>query len=309
MVCYSPMKAYRPLSNLDGGRLVFNPKKALNPDNPISIPCSVCIGCRADRSGDWAMRCLHEAQMHPRNCFINLTYDDDNLPDTYSVHVRVMQLFMKKLRKKYPHKIRFYLCGEYGPENLRPHYHAILFNHDFDDKTLWKKTPQGHNLYLSAELTKIWGYGFVTLGDVTYQSAGYVAQYCMKKINGDRAAHHYLRTHPRTQEIVKVEPEFALQSRMPGIGSTWFDKYKNDCFPSDFLVVDGKQHRVPAFYLKKLEEEPADKFKLSKKTEHQKIKRKRSINALPRKADNTPARLRVREIVKKSRMSTLKREL
>lgn len=299
MACYHPQKAYRPLSNIDGGRLVFNSRYALNPDNPVIVPCGNCIGCRIDRSGDWAMRCLHEAQMHPENSFINLTFNDEYLPDDYSVHVRTFQLFMKRLRKKLgSKKIRFYACGEYGPENLRPHYHSIIFNHDFHDKQLFKKTPQGNNLYTSKSLDEIWGFGFSTLGDVTYQSAGYVAQYCMKKINGDRASTHYLRSHPLNNTVHLVKPEFAVQSRRPGIGASWFDKFKTDAFPSDFLVVDGKQHRVPKFYLKKLTEE-----------ELKPIKRRRKKDALPRKANNTKERLAVREEVKKSRLSTLKRTL
>lgn len=235
--------------------------------------------------------------MHKQNCFITLTYDDEHLPDDYSVHVRTFQLFMKKLRKAYAGtKIRFYGCGEYGPLNLRPHYHAILFGHDFEDKKHWMKTEQDNNLYISDKLSRIWGNGFCTIGDVTYQSAGYVAQYVMKKINGDRALEHYLRTHPVTGDVVKVDPEFQLQS--VGLGSSWFDKFKDDCFPSDFLVVEGKQLRVPQYYLKKLDE-----------LEKQKIKRKRKANALPRKADNTPARLRVRETVKTLQMQQLQRKL
>lgn len=242
---------------------------------------------------------MHESQMHSENSFITLTFDDEHLPEDYSVHIRTFQLFMKRLRKQYePKKIRFYACGEYGPENLRPHYHAILFNHDFNDKKLHQKTPQGNNLYTSKSLEKIWGFGFCTTGDVTYQSAGYVAQYVMKKITGDRADHHYLRTHPLTNSVVKVEPEFSLQSRRPGIGSAWFDRFKNDCFPSDFLVVDGKQRRVPQYYSLKLQEE-----------EHEKIKRKRKRDSLTRRANSTPERLRIREEVKKEKLKLLKRTL
>lgn len=244
------------------------------------------------------MRCLHEAQMHPQNCFITLTYSDEHLPADYSVHKSVWQLFMKRLRKACGPSIRFYSCGEYGPENLRPHYHAILFNYDFADKVFHSKTPRGDNLYHSPNLEKIWGLGFVTLGDVTYQSAGYVAQYVMKKIAGENASRHYLRTHPVSGLVVQVDPEFALQSRRPGIASTWFDKFKNDVFPSDFLVADGQQRRVPAYYTKKLQEE-----------ELEQIKRRRKKNSLPRRADNTRERLRVREEVKLSKLKMLKRPL
>lgn len=313
MTCYSPLTGYVPLSKLDGGRLVFNSKLARNPHNPIKVPCSACVGCRADRAGDWAVRSMHEAAMHPQNCFITLTFDDEHLPETYSVHKRTYQLFQKKLRKHcHPKTIRFYACGEYGPENLRPHYHALIFNHDFPDKKPYKKTPQGDQLYTSEKLSTLWGFGFCTTGDVTYQSAGYVAQYVQKKITGDKATHHYLRTNPVSGAIVQVEPEFSLQSRNPGLGSSWFDKFQGDCFPSDFLVVDGKQRRVPQFYLSKLKQQEAYDVptgKLATKNRSQQVKRRRKGYALTTRANSTPERLRVRELVKKEKLKLLKRTL
>lgn len=245
------------------------------------------------------MRCIHEAQMHPENSFITLTYSDDHLPEDYSIQLRTFQLFMKRLRETLgSKKIRFYGCGEYGEETLRPHYHAIIFGHDFPDKKHYSTNDNGDRVYTSETLDKIWGFGECKTGDVTYQSAGYVARYCMKKITGDQAASHYLRIHPKTQLLTSVEPEFAVQSRRDGLGTSWFNKFKNDCFPSDFLVVDGKHHRVPAFYLKKLAEE-----------ELTRTKRRRKANSLPRKADNTKTRLAVREEIKKSRINRLKRTL
>lgn len=321
MACYHPLKAYRPLSKIDGGRLVFDSKLALNPDHHIVLPCQRCIGCRLDKSGDWAMRCIHEAQMYSRNCFITLTYNNEHLPADYSVSVRDTQLFFKRLRKKYGPNIRFYLGAEYGELNLRPHYHIILFNHDFDDKVYVRTNEHGDRIYTSISLEKLWGKsdpGRCELGDVTYQSAGYCAQYTMKKVSGDRASTHYLRTHPLSGLVVKVEPEFSTQSRNPGLGDAWFEKYKGDCFPSDFLVVDGRQHRVPTYYLRKLEkladaarvEPPRGKYLTTlAKEEPTQIKRARTRNSLPRRDNATPARLAVREEVKHARLKRLKRDL
>lgn len=298
MTCYHPLKAYRPLSNLDGGRLVFNSKYALNSHNPVTIPCGACIGCRIDRSRDWAMRCMHESQMHERNCFVTLTYSDENLPENFSVSVRTHQLFMKSLRNSINKPIRFFGCGEYGEQTLRPHYHYLIFDYHPTDTQFLKTTKQGNKLFTSKSLEKIWPHGHVWIGAVTYQSAAYVARYIMKKVTGDRAPDYYSRVHPITKKPVQVYPEFCVQSRRPGIGSTWYDKYKQDCFPSDYLVVDGKKHPVPKFYTKKLAEE-----------ELTKIKRRRKADSLPRKPDNTPVRLAVREEIKQSRLKTLKREL
>lgn len=300
MTCYHPLKAYRPLSKVDGGRLVFNAMKALNPDNPVMVPCNKCIGCKIDRSRDWAMRCHHEAQMHlNNNAFITLTFSDEHLPDNYSVSLRTWQLFMYRLRKSLGStKIRFFACGEYGDKNLRPHYHSLIFNYSFPDKIFFKKTPQGHNIYTSKSLEKIWPYGLPTIGDVTYQTAAYTARYIMKKMDGEGADAAYVRQHPLTGKFHQVAREFCVQSRNPGLGSTWFDKFSSDAFPSDFLIVDGRKHPVPKFYQKKLTEEALTK-----------IKRRRKKDSLPRKADNTKERLAVRETVKLSAINQLKRDL
>lgn len=237
--------------------------------------------------------------MHQANAFLTLTYSDDHLPEDYSVHVRTHQLFMKRLRKEIKTPLRFYACGEYGDENLRPHYHSLIFGYDFrSDRKLYKRDRDGNQLYTSEQLSKIWPYGLATLGSVTYKSAAYVARYCMKKIAGDLASTHYLRTHPKTNLVVQVEPEFQVGSRRPGLGSTWFDKFKDDCFPSDFLVVDGKQTAVPRYYLQKLEEEA-----------QKKIKRQRSWRAAPHKWNKTSERLRVRGFIKSQSIQQLKRTL
>ena len=78
--------------------------------------------------------------MHEENSFLTLTFDDQHLPVDYSVSTRDMQLFIKKLRKQVqPKQVRFYLGAEYGDLNLRPHYHIILFGHDFQDKNTSNK--------------------------------------------------------------------------------------------------------------------------------------------------------------------------
>lgn len=297
------MKAFRSLEKHEGSgkpMLTFNPLKAINSTNPITLPCNGCIGCRLDRAESWAVRCHHEAQMHEFNSFVTLTYANEHLPESYSVSVREFQLFMKRLRKAiYPTKIRFFSCGEYGDLTLRPHYHAIIFGYGFPDRVFDRKNKHGQAFFTSETLSKAWPYGLSDLSDVTYQSARYVAGYVMKKIRGDKAASHYSRTHPVTGLTVQVEPEFSLQSTSPGIGSTWFDKFKTDAFPSDFLVVDGRHTSVPRYYFLKLRED-----------EQEALKRKRKLKAAApsKKANRTTERLRVREQVQAARIKSLKRD-
>lgn len=100
MPCYYPLHGWRARRPEKSGRyrVVFNPSQGMR-DLPITVPCGQCIGCRLERSRQWAVRCVHEAQLHERNCFITLTFDDEHLPSGGSLDVTVCQKFYKRLRK------------------------------------------------------------------------------------------------------------------------------------------------------------------------------------------------------------------
>lgn len=263
------------------------------------VPCGRCIGCRLDRSRDWATRIANEASLHECNSFLTLTYDDEHLPDDYSVRVRDLQLFMKRLRKAIsPTKCRFFACGEYGEENGRPHYHVILFGYDFPDGVPWRKSKTGFIIRRSAQLEQLWPFGYSEVGTVTSASGGYVARYVLKKVGGVAADEHYQRLHPLTGEICWVSPEFAVMSTKPGIGRDWFERYEKDAFPSDFLVVDGKKVPIPKYYGKQLkdryENEGSDPTRLVPVDDLKPITRKRKVKARENAENSTPERLNVR---------------
>lgn len=250
MACYSPLTAFR---SQDGG-VVFNRFEGYS-DCPISLPCGQCIGCRLRKSQEWALRCTHEASLHEQNCFITLTFNDDNIPPFNSLDVSHVQLFMKRLRKYFADKhsisqgIRVYYAGEYGDLNQRPHYHLIIFGASFDhDKYLWEKSPSGALLYRSPSLESLWQFGYSSVGDVNFESAGYVARYTMKKVNGDMASEHYIRQDLSTGEIYWIKPEFSAMSRAGGIGKPWIMKYLSDVYPSDFIVYNNHKLFPPRFY-------------------------------------------------------------
>jgi len=244
---------------------------------------------------------MHEKQMHDDNIFITLTYNDQNLPTDNSLAHRDFQLFMKRLRKNTKKKIRFYMAGEYGENFERPHYHAILFGIDFPDKTFEATTPAGQKLYNSETLTKIWGMGHTSIGEVTFESCAYVARYIMKKITGDPAKKHYETVDWATGEIKQRTPEYNAMSRRKGIGQPWFDKYFSDVYPHDYVVINGHKTKPPKYYDQLL----AKKYPF----EIEQIKFLREQGALERSADNTDSRLRQREICTQSRLNQLKRNL
>ena len=315
MPCYRPLTAYKPLSLVDGGRYVFDKAKALNPDNPTQIPCNKCNGCLQETAESWAIRAYHESTMHEANSFVTLTYSDDKLPADFSVSLREVQLFMKKLRKQYGSGIRFFAASEYGTHTFRPHYHLLLNGVDFrSDRTLYRNTPTGP-LYTSPSLTNIWGKGHCTIGSVTLKSAFYCIQYIFDKTHDD--PNRYVQMHPESGDIVRCAPEFRTMSSKPGLGFTWFQKYKASAFPSDFLVIDGRHYPVPRYYQQLLEKEaqpvirhlPAYDLTITTDEHRELQRRKRSRRKPEHKLNSTPERLKVREIIHelklKRRKSTL----
>lgn len=307
MACFYPLAAYQTAA----GEIIFSDR---GDCRPLNLPCGQCIGCRLDKSRTWAMRCVHEASLHDDNCFITLTYSDDNMPFDAGLRHRDYQLFMKRLREKYaPRTIKFFQCGEYGDRNNRPHYHAILFNHNFDDWVYLFDSPSGSPVYTSPTLESLWKIGFVTIGTVTFESAAYIARYCLKKLNGKLAEvinertglKHYERVNWVTGEITDVVPEYSTMSRGGrrgrGIGYDWLIKHRSDVYPKDFTTVRNIRMRPPKYYdqlLKHIDVNMYDDIKGG---------RAKLIQTLA--PDNTEQRLAAREEVKVAQFNQLKRSL
>lgn len=306
MVCFHPLKGYRSRSpSANGGyRIVFNVRDGY-ADKPQSVPCGQCSGCRLERSRQWAVRCMHEARMHEDNCFITLTYSDDNIPDGGTLIKSDFQKFMKRLRK-HVHvtagkRVRYYMAGEYGDLLGRPHYHVCLFGYDFADKVPISRNSQGDILYVSVELDKLWNLGISQLGAVTFESAAYCARYVMKKVTGKAADAYYEMYDLETGEIFYRQPEYNDMSRRPGIGQGWFDTFNSDVYPRDYVVVNGVKARPPRYYDNKYEIVDPDRFA--------RLKARRVRNARKHEHNNTPDRLKVREEVQLARIKSLKRSV
>lgn len=286
MPCYHPWTAYQcadgsvvSVERLGKGRVV----------RTITLPCGQCVGCRLERSRQWAIRCMHEAQLHESNCFVTLTYKGD-VPEE-GLRYRDFQLFMKRLRKSLGgRKVRFYMCGEYGDAKGRPHFHACLFGHDFDDKVLFS-TRGGSKLYTSKVLDNLWTHGMCSVGNVTFESAAYVARYIMKKVTGTLADDYYNG----------LTPEFCKMSLKPGIGAGWFEKFNSDIFPDGTVVVRGFKTKLPRYYDKLEKRIDVDIL--------EEVKYNRFRDAVKHFEDQTDDRLAVREQVAIARINQLKRNL
>lgn len=280
MPCYGPLDAwYSKDVNPSGKRsLVFKPDYALDKDSPLKIACGRCIHCRLERSRQWAVRCVHEASLYPKNCFLTLTYNQEHLPKHGSLDHRDIQLFFKRLRKKHGKGIRYFMCGEYGPKLQRPHYHICLFNFEFEDKTPWKLTNNGDTLYVSQDLEKLWtdgmgnSLGFTTIGNLTFESAAYVARYITKKQLGQKLSTHYDIVAYDGEIIGERKPEYCVPSRRPGIASPWLEKYHKDVYPKDHCVFKGKKCKPPKYYDKWYDKYFNDDFATIKMLRLQKAK-------------------------------------
>lgn len=293
MPCYHPLSGWRARNS--GPVLFVRPEATWCV--AIQVPCGQCIGCRLERSRQWAVRLMHEASLHSENSFVTLTYSPENLPADMSLNKRHWQLFAKRLRKARG-PFRFFHCGEYGEIGARPHYHAILFGMAFDDLVLLSGSGD-RKLYSSKSLEGLWGLGMCSVGSVTFESAAYVARYALKKVTGDAAEAHYERVSDVTGEVFSVQPEYVTMSRRPGIARDWYLKYSNEVFPYDEVISRGFPSRPPRYYDNLLADAEPCVFDV--------IKRKRVARALKRSADSTPARLAVRERVTKAKLSLFKR--
>lgn len=267
MPCLNPLKCYR---SADGQKsngkwsIVFKVSKAALPLQELYVPCGKCIWCRIERSRVWAVRCMNEASNHKENCFITLTYE--KCPESASLNTEDIQKFLKRLRKKVG-KVRYFQCGEYGEKLQRPHHHALIFGYGFlSDKKLFK-IQNGIKIYTSEELTKLWGKGHCTVGDLTWETVAYTARYVLKKVNGLQAEEHYGGR----------KPEWVSMSRRPGIGKEWFDRYKSDLFPKDICVVKAKYGnyccKPPRYYDNLYEVENPEGFKEIKERRKEKQKK------------------------------------
>lgn len=291
-MCTSPLQAYRTKS----GAIVF--KSPLTGGEFLYLPCGQCIECRLKRSREWAVRCMHEARLWPSNCFITLTYEV--VPEDGNLRYKHFQDFMKRIRKHFnasdSNPIRFYMCGEYGSITERPHYHAILFNCDFPDKVFHKNSGSGFPIYTSELLDKKWGFGHCWIGDVTFESAAYIARYVVDKLTGEAIERDGEYVIDKSSGEVYI-PEFTRMSLKPGIGAEFYKRFPTDIFPHDRVILKGQSVGVPRYYSILLERENPELL------ERLKVARKSRIKW----DETTTDRERARDVVAKARLAMLKR--
>lgn len=208
----------------------------LSPVYVKGIPCACgkCIECLMFRSNEWSFRIMNEASLYQDNCFITLTYNEDNLPQEGFLVKRDLQLFVKRLRKELePLKIRYFACGEYGSKGKRPHYHIIIFGWKPPDLMFFKIDKSGEPIFRSSIIEKLWKNGFSSIGELTKDSAKYCAKY-LQKLN-----------------VIDNKPmPFTLMSKKPAIG---VNSINSNMINTDKVYANGKYIKLPRSYLRFLE--------------------------------------------------------
>lgn len=238
----------------------------------ILAPCGMCQGCKTDRRKEWAIRLEKESKYYKHNYFITLTYEDSNIiipqywamsdtgeiienPGTWTgtlskYHAqRFIRSLKEHFRTKYNHTgMKYYIVGEYGSaaHTQRPHYHAILLNCPEIPLEVIGSNKQRQTYYTNEKIANIWNKGFITIGNVTWDSISYVAGYVNKKRFGKKAIHDY--------DIKGKIPEFALMSN--GIGKKYYEEHKSEIYENDEIITSkGKSVKPPGYYDRLLEKD------------------------------------------------------
>lgn len=303
-MCTSPLPARRVGGQIEflgrGEKSRFFSSKAAT----LQIPCGQCAECRLKRSREWAVRCVHEASLHRDNCFLTLTFRDDD--KAVSLDYVYFQAFMKRLRARFPKdKIGFFACGEYGETNpvsgvkdggkYRAHFHCLLFGFNFPDRVPCRMLGQS-DLWKSPLLDELWRYGDCKIGEVNFESAAYVARYAMKKVNGDLAKAHYTIVLP-DGEIIERNPEMLVMSKRPAIGKMWFEKYGKHVYYRDRVIARGKEMQPPRYY-----------DKLLPQVVRQMVAKERETRLAGNACDHTDDRNNVRNVVVQAGLKQFERD-
>jgi hypothetical protein len=247
-----------------------NPITLKNPKNGkiLTVPCGKCIMCRVRRTTEWANRLIMESYYWKDTSFYTFTYNEEHLPIVINGKIleqdeklhenryyyreggfatlkpRDMQLFIKRLRKK-DLNVKYYYCGEYGDQDGRPHYHAILYG----------IRPYAHQM----EIEEIWGKGIAQGKTFWRERAQYTAGYIQKKLYGKEGDQGYIQTvydalgkkigqvHALNKDIIAP---FSRMSK--GIGLKFLEEYEDQIRRDEKLRFDGKELNLPRYFIKKL---------------------------------------------------------
>lgn len=179
---------------------------AYRKDTGGLVTCGVCKPCKINKARFWTFRIMMESRLHDKNWWTTITYSPEFVPYSYThpdtgqvfenpsgtVHPQHIELFIKRVRKKlFPKKFRYFLVGEYGEKDARPHYHICVFGHGEEINSIlqscWTDPISKRSL------------GFVDrkkCRPLDTQNARYTCGYTLKKLSKDLTSQRLQGRHP-----------------------------------------------------------------------------------------------------------------
>jgi len=268
MPCYNPKQVPRRAD----GDLDWTASRhgLVSKDHWAYLACGKCLGCRTAKAREWSIRCYHEGLLHdrhwrspdgvttvvPNSCAVTLTYSPEFLPEDGHLNHTHFQKFIRKLRKnRGVRSVRYFMAGEYGGKTQRPHYHALLFGLDFDDRRRVVR-PDGQEVQMSLELANTWARGDATVDAFDFGAAGYIAGYIAKK-QGQHFDPRRWQTLTRPDGSIIYRdpaPEYRRMSRAPGLGRYWIEQNLDQVYAHDLIRIGPYTFKPPAFYDQVLKE-------------------------------------------------------
>lgn len=221
------------------------PSLIYTAQGPMRVPCNRCMACRINKGQEWTLRLLYELEKK-EGFFVTLTFDEEHYPSDGSLNKKVMQDFNKRVRKHFAGSVKsdykYYLCGEYGPATLRPHYHLAMLGVDLNPpEWIFVKMQDGHPIYTSPTLSRLWPFGFNSIDYLNKTTINYVTGYIQKKLMGSSA---------RFYKDLHLVPPFQLFSR--GLGLDFLQEHKNQILDNGFVSFYGSKMPIPGYYADKI---------------------------------------------------------
>jgi len=262
VACFHPISAW---PDLKSGRWLFHQSAKHELGARMDTPCRQCMGCRLDLAQEKSLRAIHESMFHERSCFLTLTLDDEHFPSSQDEWVDTFNRGLKRIRKGLAKRgalVRTMGCLELGGQTHRPHGHLLVWGADYGRDRPVGTGESGSVCYHSDELFSQWQIGHCSVGDLTEQSAGYVARYTVTKRSKRDAWGEFVDVvHPLTGEIVSLRPSMPWavsrgrgskgKPGLGGIGRRWFDEYGVQALEQGAVILAGGVRRpVPSYYSK-----------------------------------------------------------
>ncbi len=231
----------------------------------VPVGCGKCIECKKQKARAWQVR-LHEEIRHDnKGKFVTLTFSDESIKKLsenitgvtgYNLDNEIATIgtrrFLERWRKKYKKSVKHWFITELGgngTENI--HIHGIIWTNEIE------------------EISKIWKYGIVTIGERKYNngiamnnsSLGYVNEktinYIIKYVNKPD------EKHPNYNSKILTSA---------GIGNKYLDridskqnKYKGTKTDETYKTRQGIKLNMPIYYRNKIyTEEEREKLWLQK---------------------------------------------